>query len=289
MKTGTIEIDGLSAIADRFDHVLLDQWGTLHEGSTVFPAARDCVAKLKIAGKRVLVLSNSGKRARSNEERLAKLGLPPTAYDGILTSGEVTWVGLQQRSRAPFADLGRSCFLITRGGDHSVVEGLGLSIVTGIEQAGFILLAGLDDDVAEPEHWRKRFVTAVARRLPMLCANPDLTMFSANGLIPAPGALARFYERLGGVVAFVGKPHAPIFEAALEQLGHPDPKRVLMIGDSLDHDVAGARARGMLTLLLGAGVHRDALEGAPDLPAAIRMLVRSQDMTPNWLINHLTW
>jgi HAD superfamily hydrolase (TIGR01459 family) len=289
MRAGAVEIDALSAIADRFDHVLLDQWGTLHEGNAVFPAARDCVAKLKTAGKRVLVLSNSGKRARSNADRLTRLGLPPTAYDGILTSGEVTWAGLRQRSRAPFTDLGRSCFLVTRGGDHSVVGGLGLSIVTEIEKADFILLAGLDDDVADPEHWRARFTTAATRRLPMLCANPDLTMFSANGLIPAPGALARFYEKLGGAVAFVGKPHAPIFEAALEQLGHPDPKRVLMIGDSLDHDVAGARTEGMLTLLLGAGVHRDALAGAPDLPAAIRMLAGSQEMTPNWLMTHLIW
>lgn len=289
MRAGTIEIDALSAIADRFDHVLLDQWGTLHEGGTVFPAARDCVARLRTAGKRVLVLSNSGKRARSNAERLARLGLPPAAYDGILTSGEVTWAGLRQAARAPFTGLGPSCFLITRGSDHSVVDGLGLSIATEIEKADFILLAGLDNDVAEPEHWRARFTTAAMRRLPMLCANPDLTMFSANGLIPAPGALARFYERLGGVAAFVGKPHAPIFEAALEQLGDPDPKRVLMIGDSLDHDVAGARAKGMLTLLLGDGVHRDALAGAPNVQEAIRMLAGSHEMAPNWLMKHLTW
>ncbi len=289
MRFHAIEIDALRTIADRFDHVLLDQWGTLHEGNTVFPAARDCVARLKAVGKRVLVLSNSGRRAASNEERLARLGLPPAAYDGVLTSGEITWVGLRERARAPFADLGRSCFLVTRGGDRSVIDGLGLSIVSEIEKADFILLAGLDDDIAEPEHWRARFVAAAARRLPMLCANPDLTMFSGNRLIPAPGAVARSYEKLGGAVTFVGKPHAPIFEAALEQLGHPDPKRVLMIGDSLDHDVAGARARGMLTLLLGAGVHRDALAGAPDLPAAIRMLAGSQEMTPNWLMTHLTW
>ena len=78
-------------------------------------------------------------------------------------------------------------------------------------------------------------------------------------------------------------------EAALERLGDPDPKRVLMIGDSLDHDGAGARAKGMLTLLLGAGVHRDALAGAPDLQQAIRMLAGSHEMAPNWLMKHLTW
>ncbi|WP_445221494.1 hypothetical protein ACKWRH_16890 [Bradyrhizobium sp. Pa8] len=154
MRPGAIEIDALGPIADRFDHVLLDQWGTLHEGGAVFTAARDCVARLKAAGKRVLVLSNSGKRAGSNEERLARLGLPPTAYDGILTSGEVTWTGLRERARAPFKDLGQSCFLVTRGGDHSIIDGLDLSVATDVEQADFILLAGLDDAVAEPERAR---------------------------------------------------------------------------------------------------------------------------------------
>jgi hypothetical protein len=32
----TASIAGLHEIADRFDHVLLDQWGTVHEGKAVF-------------------------------------------------------------------------------------------------------------------------------------------------------------------------------------------------------------------------------------------------------------
>ncbi|MDU0957112.1 MAG: hypothetical protein E7A86_18345, partial [Bradyrhizobium sp.] len=139
------EISGLSAIADRFDHVLLDQWGTLHDGRTVFPVALDCLARLREAGKRVLVLSNSGKRASQNAERLARLGVPRSAYDGILTSGEVTWNGLRERNRAPFTDCGRACFLITRGGDRSLTEGLDLVIVSDLREADFILLGGLDD------------------------------------------------------------------------------------------------------------------------------------------------
>jgi HAD superfamily hydrolase (TIGR01459 family) len=289
MRNGPIQIETLSAIADRFDHVLLDQWGTLHEGDAVFPVARDCVARLRSASKHVLVLSNSGKRARRNEERLQGLGLPPVAYDGILTSGEVTWSGLRERSREPFADLGRSCFLITRGADHSIVDGLDLTVVADVRKADFILLGGLDDHVAKPKHWRDCFVLAAARQLPMLCANPDLTMFSGERLIPAPGALARFYATLGGDVKYVGKPHAPIFAAALERLGHPDPRRVLMVGDSLDHDIAGARAAGMLTLLLTDGVHREALTEAPDLPTAARMLAKSESRTPHWIMSRLAW
>ena len=81
MTTGAIEIDALSAIADRFDHVLLDQWGTLHEGSAVFPAARDCLAKLKAAGKHVLVLSNSGKRAQVRKRVAADFQGWETSHD----------------------------------------------------------------------------------------------------------------------------------------------------------------------------------------------------------------
>jgi len=282
MRDGPIDIAGLGTIIEHFDHVLLDQWGTLHEGRSIFPQARDCVTRLRDAGKRVLVLSNSGKRASNNAQRLASLGLPTEAYDGILTSGEVTWTGLKARTQAPLKELGRACLLISRGGDRTIVDGLDLDVVDDIENAEFVLLAGLDDAAAEPEQWRQRLARAAARGLPMLCANPDLTMFGANGLMPAPGALARFYQALGGHVTFVGKPHMPIFAAALDRLGHPAPARVLMIGDSLDHDIAGARAAGMLTLFLRAGVHRDRLVTDQSGPAG-------DARTPNWTMNHLAW
>jgi HAD superfamily hydrolase (TIGR01459 family) len=284
-----VAICRLSEIAEQFDHVLLDQWGTLHEGKAVFPAARDCVARLRKGGKRILVLSNSGKRADGNRLRLTALGLPPPSYDDVLTSGEVTWNGLRQQASAPFASFGRNCLLISRGDDRSIVDGLDLRIVSELRDANFILLSGLSDADAEPESWRELLSEAVARRLPMLCANPDLVMFGARGLIPAPGALAAFYQSLGGEVAYVGKPYTPIFDAALERLGHPEPARVLMIGDSLDHDIAGGRAAGMLTLLVTAGAHRDALAKMTDRSNSIGALAGSEARMPHWTMTHLEW
>jgi HAD superfamily hydrolase (TIGR01459 family) len=289
MTGSALNIPGLRSIADSFDHVLLDQWGTLHEGKSIFPAARDCVIRLRAFDKRVLVLSNSGKRAASNRRRLAALGLSPDAYDGVLSSGEVTWRRLREHDRNPFMNLGHICFLISRDGDRSIVEGLDLDVAADANDADFILLAGLDDTASQPELWRERLTVAAQRGLPMLCANPDLLMFGAAGLLPAPGALARFYEALGGEVTYVGKPYAPIFAAALEQLGDPDPRRVLMIGDSLDHDIAGGRAAGLLTLLLSAGVHGAALGEPPDQAAAIRRLVGSDARMPHWTMTHLAW
>jgi HAD superfamily hydrolase (TIGR01459 family) len=289
MKADATAIAGLHVIADRFDHVLLDQWGTLHEGMAVFPAALDCVARLREAGKRILILSNSGKRAGSNQRRLATLGLPPDVYDGVLSSGEVTWRGLHAREQAPFAELGRACFLISRDGDRSIVDGTDLVMASNMRDADFILLGGLDDDAAEPERWHEPLATAAARQLPMLCANPDLVMFGVAGLIPAPGALAAFYHSLGGTVLFVGKPYPPMFAAARDQLGRPPPGRILVIGDSLDHDIAGGRTAGMLTLLIGSGAHRATLAQANDLPLAIKTVAGTAARMPHWTMDHLTW
>jgi HAD superfamily hydrolase (TIGR01459 family) len=289
MKAGPIEISGLGAIADRFDHVLLDQWGTLHRGRTISPAAYDCVTKLRDAGKRVLALSNSGKRADANEQRLAALGLPREIYDGVLSSGEVTWSGLHARDRAPFKDLGQACFLITRDNDRSIAAGLDLGLVDDVRHADFILLAGLDDAAAQAEQWHDRLTAAAMHNVPMLCANPDLVMFGAGGLIPAPGALAAFYQSLGAKVVFVGKPHSPIFDAALALLGNPDPGRVLVVGDSLAHDIAGGRAAKMLTVLICSGVHREVLADAADLPQAIRTLAGAEARAPHWTMQHLAW
>jgi HAD superfamily hydrolase (TIGR01459 family) len=228
-------ITGLHEIVDLFDHVLLDQYGVLHQGKDIFVEARDCVAALHACGKTILVLSNSGKRSVDNLDRIAKKGLQPDLYDGVLSSGEVAWQGLRDRKAAPFTQVGRRCFLLSRDQDRGVVGGLDLELVA-LEAADFILLAGLDDDQTDFGAWRERLEGAAVRHLPMLCANPDLTMFTARGLLPAPGALAQSYESLGGKVAYIGKPHPVIFAAALQALGNPKPERVLMIGDSLDHD-----------------------------------------------------
>jgi HAD superfamily hydrolase (TIGR01459 family) len=281
-------ITGLAQIADRFDHVLLDQYGPLRLDKEVFAEARDCVAALRACGKTILVLSNSGKRSADNVIRLAKVGLPADAYDGMLSSGEVTWRGLRDRKSVPFTQVGRRCFIVSRDGDRGVVGGLDIEPVD-LEVADFILLSGLDDDQTDIGAWRERFAPAVARKVPMLCANPDITMFTPSGLLPAPGALAQSYEGLGGTVAYIGKPHRVMFEAALQALGNPPPERVLMIGDSLDHDILGGRGAGILTLLVTSGVHREALVGAVDVAESIRRLAGSEARTPHWAIEKLVW
>ncbi len=283
-------IDGLRAIADRFDHVLLDQYGVLHDGRRPFPGVVTCLERLRAAGKRILVLSNSGKRAAENAARLAALGFAPGLYDGIVTSGEATWRGLRERMLPPFDGLGRRCFAITRGGDRSILDGLDLDLVSGADEAEFLLLAGLDDAEADPALWRRRLAGAAARSVPLVCANPDLAMFGRAGLLPGPGAVAAAYAALGGPVHRVGKPDGLVYAVCLAALGRPDPGRVLAIGDSIDHDVLGGNRAGMLTALVAGGVHAGPLDRAPlALADAVRRLADDDEHCPHWVIPAFTW
>jgi HAD superfamily hydrolase (TIGR01459 family) len=290
--TQPVLIGGLSDIAERFDHVLLDQWGVLHDGQRAIAGAPEAMRALRRAGKQVLVLSNSGKRAAANAARLAALGMPGDSYDAIVTSGEACWRLLQRRDRPVFDRLGRRCLLVARGGDRSVVEGLDFSLTGHVSDADFILVAGLDDSLADPEAWRPLWLEAITRGLPMICANPDLTMITASGLAPAAGRLAHLYEALGGAVTYVGKPHAPIYEECLVLLGRPAPRRVLAIGDSLDHDVLGGARMGMATALVTSGILASAFDpaaGERAMVAAAMRLAREAGACPDFLLTSLSW
>ena len=100
------------------------------------------MARLRDAGKEALALSNSGKRANDNEQRLAALGLPPEAYDGVLSSGEVAWSGLHAQEHEPFIGRGDTVFLITRGDDRSIVKGLSLRLVKDVQDSTLSCSAG---------------------------------------------------------------------------------------------------------------------------------------------------
>src|SRR3546814_8339566 len=116
-----------------------------------------------MAGKTVTILSNSGKPGTANAARLAAIGLHESAYDRIITSGDALRAGFAARDSAPFDRLGRRCFLVSRGDDRTVVDGLGLDLVDTPAMADFLLLAGLDDAASDLEAWRAPLAPQIGR------------------------------------------------------------------------------------------------------------------------------
>lgn len=259
MVEPAVRVAGLSDIADGYDLFLVDQWGVLHDGASPYPGALDALGLLTELGKPVVILSNSARRVDYGIERMAEIGIPRDMYANLVTSGEETWQHLRHRPDAFYRSLGRRCLLYSWGGDRGLTHGVDVETVDSVEQADFILNAGTN---REPIEWYVPELSAgVGHGLPMICANPDLVSVTPEGeLIITPGTVARKYEELGGYVRWHGKPDRSVYETCFAL--YPRAERILGIGDSLHHDVAGARGAGIDCLFVAGGIH------APELGIA---------------------
>ncbi|MEM6710770.1 MAG: TIGR01459 family HAD-type hydrolase [Pseudomonadota bacterium] len=242
-------IRSISHHSEHYDVVLSDVWGVLHNGVTAWPSAVEALTAFRDAGKTVVLVSNAPRPNPPVREQLAQLGVPQTAYDDIVTSGDVT--------RTLFEETYRDASVTHIGPDKDkpLVHGLPVTF-TDDASAQVCLCSGLMDDAVEtPEDYRERLKALAKRDIPMVCANPDKVVELGDRLIYCSGALADLYEELGGTTIIVGKPHSSIYETALKAAGNPDPSRVLAIGDSLRTDVRGAADQGVDCLFLTGGIH----------------------------------
>lgn len=246
------KIARLEELTQQYDVIFSDVWGVLHNGVRAFPAASAALIEARRAGKAVVLITNAPRPHPGVASQLDLLGVPRESFDRIVTSGDVT--------RILIASSARRIHHIGPRRDLSIYDGLDVELVE-IAEAEVVSCTGLaDDDSEEPEDYAELLNDMVERRLPMICANPDIVVERGDRLIWCAGALARDYEALGGITLIAGKPHPPIYEAALkaasEVLGHPvERQNVLAIGDGIATDVKGAADQGIDLLFVSAGIH----------------------------------
>lgn len=278
-------IDGIGAVADRYDGFVLDLWGTLYDGYAPFPGAVAALAALKARGKRLLILSNAPRRAAAVATRIGEIGIAPDHYDAVLSSGEAANAALKRRDDAVHRALGRRCFLLGPPKDDSVLDGVEVERVAAVEEASFILNVGTFRRADTVADYADLLARARARDLPMLCVNPDLDVLRGAVREICAGAIAEAYAAQGGRVHYHGKPHRPIYAASLDLLGIADPARVLAVGDSLRTDVAGAAAAGLDSLFITAGILAERLgvagEARPD-PGRLAALAAEHGARPTY-------
>lgn len=256
-------LPGVAAVAQAYDGFVLDLWGVIHDGHKPYPDAIDCLTRLHGArqgtGKSIVMLSNAPRRAEGVIEAMSAMGIDRGLYDGVVTSGELTWQALKQRDDPWHAALGRRCLQIGPARDHGLFEGLGLERVEQSEDAEFIVNTGPWRDEETLEDYMPLLAACAARKLPMICANPDLEVIRGGVRIICAGTLAAHYETLGAPVRYHGKPYAAAYDACLARMGLSDRARILAVGDSLITDIAGATAAGIDTLLVTSGIHAEEL------------------------------
>lgn len=252
----------LSAIAGNYDALLCDAWGVIHDGVRLFDGVGEALSEFRRTRGPVVILTNAPRPSFIIPPQLDRIGLPRSAYDAVVTSGDATRTMIEAR-------LPQAAVKIGPGKDDPLFEGLDIRF-SGAADAGFVICTGLRDEFNEsPEDYRSELEDLARRRLPMICANPDKLVNWGGRKIWCAGALAEIYETLGGEVAYGGKPHRPIYDLAIARAeavrGAPlRRERILAIGDGLGTDIAGANRQGLsVVYIAGAGgVHEGDADAA---------------------------
>ncbi len=275
------KIERLADIKGRYDVVLCDVWGVLHNGVESFQPAAEALLNFRIEGGTVVLITNSPRLNEDVSRQIAGLGVGADSYDAIVTSGDVT--------RALIEEGPKNIHFVGADWNQSLLDGLDVTCVE-IEEADAVVCAGLRDDENErAEDYIPMLEQAKARDLPFICANPDIVVERGHKLVPCAGAIAVLYEQMGGSTRISGKPHRPIYEAALETVkavkGSFDPGRVVAIGDGMPTDIKGAHDFGIDVLYIALGIHAAlyARSGAVD-ETALETFLAEHRMTPvGWM------
>ena len=277
-----------ASLAPHYDVLLSDVWGVVHNGVAATPESCDALIRFRDAGGTVVLITNAPRPGEVVQSFIDRLKVPRTAYDHIVSSGDVTRAHVAERK-------GRRVCHVGPERDIPLFDGLDARVVP-IESADYVVCSGLHDDTREtPEDYRDLIATMRARGLTMICANPDVVVERGEQLVYCAGAIADLYAAAGGDVIYAGKPYRPIYEQAMavaERVSGRSvaPERVLAIGDSVRTDVKGAEAFGIDCLFVTAGIHAEEL-GERDNPdaSALARIFTAAGVSSKFAMRKLVW
>lgn len=294
-------LTGLAPMVDDYDLFIIDLWGVIHDGITVYPAAADCLRRLRQRDRRVVLLSNTARPGDLIADHLVEFGVEAELYDWLLTSGDVTagavaagdyggdygggdYGGRDDAGPAYFHVGPERCRPTLRacGGREVALDDAELLICTGL----------FNDETEQPEDYADLLKRAAARGLTMICANPDVAANRGEKTVPGAGALAAFYEELGGTVRRFGKPSPRIYDRVFAETPEISRSRAVMIGDGLPTDIRGARQAGIDAIWIAGGIHAGALAMGPEgqlRPDKVHDVARQAGECPKVIMPWLRW
>lgn len=284
-SAATKPLSGFSEIAEHFDLCLCDVWGVVHNGVAAYRDAVAALLAMRERGVRVVLVTNAPRPRAAIAAQLANLDVPEAAWDAIVTSGDVCRALIRERAGQPLYRIGPDR-------DLPLIAGLDAPEV-GPDDAAYVLCTGLFDDETETAQSYAALLAGFAKRgLTMICANPDLVVERGGHIVPCAGSVALAYEELGGQAVYAGKPHRPIYEAALkaaeEKRGAAIARdRICAIGDAIRTDIAGAQDFGATGIMVLAGIHaQDLMEASWDERHG---WFGRQTHRPDYALPHLVW
>ncbi len=287
-----VAVTSVAEIADAYDAFIVDQWGVLHDGVRPYSFAIPSLRALAALGKRVIFVTNTAKSGEGNAVIVQEMGIDHSLFERVISAGDDARRAIYTNPDPFYRTLGKRCFPLSRPTDRKLAEGPGFEVVDQIDQADWLFLLSSEPPEYSLETWKPLLHAALARDLPMVCGNPDFHRVCPDGrVVEAPGQIARFYESLGGRVRIHGKPQKTIYETALAHFGLSSD-RILAVGDSIPHDIAGAATCGIDSLLIASGVHKDELLNDSTAlidPTRVMGVCQPFGVTPKYITRQFDW
>lgn len=277
-------LSSIAPLADTADVWFMDIWGVLHNGRAPYAGAVDAGIHFREQGGTVILVSNSPRPRAGVIRQLNEIGVDHASYDDVVTSGDVSRALIQAQAPGPMLHIGPER-------DRPLFDALGVDLTTAADAKVAVCSGLYDDETETPGDYAALLEDLCRRSVPMICANPDLKVERGGRIIYCGGAIAEAYEKLGGSVAYAGKPFAPIYESALEMAAGlrgdaVDKGRIMAIGDGAATDIRGASAAGIRSVFISSKVH---VESGEDLGDAAERLFAGLDMKPVALMTALVW
>ncbi|WP_169078966.1 HAD-IIA family hydrolase [Microcella alkalica] len=222
---------------------LTDMDGVLVHENTALPGAADLIRQWRDTGTPFLVLTNNS--IFTPRDLAARL-----RASGIDVPEEAIWT-----SALATADF---CASQMPGGSAFVIGEAGLT--TALHEAGFIMTETNPDYVVvgETRNYSFEAITKAIRLINngarFIATNPDATGPSADGVLPATGAISALITKATGKHPYVvGKPNPMMFRSAMNRIG-AHSENTAMIGDRMDTDVVAGIEAGLYTILVMTGI-----------------------------------
>jgi HAD superfamily hydrolase (TIGR01458 family) len=235
---------------------LIDVDGVLHIGDVPVPRAADALNDLRRQGIPFRLLTNTTMRTRAALGKLLRDFGCDVTDDEIITAASATATYIRKHH----PDL--PCYLLVSG---NVVEEFDAIELTNDPDAGLVVIGGAGREFSYDalNHAFRLLLNGAT----LLAMHKDLYWRMADGLSLDAGAFISGLEQASGAqTTVVGKPSRAFFEVGFDSLGLP-PSQVVMVGDSILHDVVPAMEFGARGVLLRTGIFKegDLEKATPDV------------------------
>lgn len=279
----------LSEATHKYDGFIIDLWGVVHDGVHLYDGALECLQSLQDANKKVVFLTNAPRKQAIIADLLSKMGVTEDLYDNIMSSGQATY---QYLSDNPPYPKGSKCLIIGSQVGASLLENTSYVTANSVEDADFILVLGYNDDYAPIDKYKDILATSYAKKLPMICANPDKFVVRHSGLrIPCAGLIAEQYEKLGGDVISFGKPTAGVYDYCFDlfkKMGLNDKSKIAVIGDNIETDILGGVNQKIDSFLVTGGILLEAMNKG-DEQEVMHNYCKEHNIYPTNVIKYFKW